>query len=62
MFIYEEVLIIRLIHTAPPTFVKIYATTAMLCLENPDTWNRHESIESTVKHKPRRQGSRNIET
>ena len=36
--------------------VVIYATTAMLSSENPDTWNRHESIESTVKHKPRRQG------
>ena len=35
--------------------VVIFATTAMLSSENHDTWNRHESIESTVKHKPRRQ-------
>ena len=36
--------------------VVIYATTAQLSSENPDTWNRQESIELTVKHKPRRQG------
>ena len=36
--------------------VVIYATTAMFSSENPDNWNRHESIESTVKHKPRSQG------
>ena len=29
----------------------IYATTAMLPSENPDTSNRHESIESTAIHK-----------
>ena len=26
--------------------VIIYATTAMLTSENPDTWNTHESIEN----------------
>ena len=38
--------------------VVIYATTPMLLLENPDTWNRHEFIESTAKHKPFRQGKK----
>ena len=28
----------------------------MLSSKNPDTWNRHESIESTVTYKPRMQG------
>ena len=36
--------------------VVIYATTAMLSSENPDTWNRHKSIKSTMKNKPHRQG------
>ena len=36
--------------------VVIYVTTAMLSSENRDTWNGKESIESTAKHKPRRQG------
>ena len=36
--------------------VEINATTPMLPSENPDTWNSHESIEITAKHKPRRQG------
>ena len=48
--------------TTPPLIrcvlvVVIYATTAMLSSENPDSWNSHESIESTAKHKPRRQGN-----
>ena len=40
----------------------IYAITAMLFSDNPDTLNRHDSIESTAKYKPRRQGIRNIAT
>ena len=36
--------------------VVIYATTGTLSSVGPDTWNRHESIESTVKHKPSMQG------
>ena len=42
--------------------VVIYATTAMISSENPDTWNRHWSIDLDAKHKPLRQGSRNIAT
>ena len=32
--------------------VLINAITAVLSLENPDFWNRHESIESTAKQTP----------
>ena len=40
--------------TYPPA--EMYATTAMFSSENFDDWNRPASIESTAKHKPRRQG------
>ena len=33
------------------------STGPMLSSENLDTWNRHEYIESTAKHKPRGQGN-----
>ena len=35
--------------------VVILAIIVMISSENPDTWNRNESYESTAKHKPRKE-------